>query len=62
MTEEHKNQLLFFVGYEIKSSLWCKFISWEYAQKIAAKYFVWKTKRKYFRYLKYTTNELDKTK
>lgn len=39
-----------FVEYEIRSSWWCKDISNKILQNLAAKYFVWKTKRKYSRY------------
>lgn len=44
-----KNQAL---NYETRSSWISQFIWWEWLQKIVAKYYVWKTLRKYKRYQK----------
>lgn len=43
--------ITFFLDYEIKSSWWASWISWNWAQELSAMYFAWKTKRKYSRYL-----------
>ena len=32
--------------YEVHSSLWASWISWEWAQELAAKYYAWKVNRK----------------
>ena len=39
-----------FVDYEIRSSWWASWIGWNWGQELAAKYFAWKTSRKYARY------------
>jgi hypothetical protein len=39
-----------FLDYEIRSSFWACWISWGWAQKLAGKYFAWKTRIKYKRY------------
>lgn len=39
-----------FLDYEIRSSWWAPWIGWNWGQEIAAKYFAWKTSRKYARY------------
>ena len=36
--------------YEINSSWWVGYVSWNWAQDLTAKYFSWKVKRKYRRY------------
>ncbi len=40
-----------FLDYEVRSSWWAGLIWWEWGQNLAASYFVWKTKRKFNRYL-----------
>lgn len=40
--------------YEVRSSWWTKFVWWDWGQTLASKYFVWKTKRKWNRYLYWT--------
>lgn len=42
--------LLVFLDYEIRSSWWASWIGWDWGQKLAGKYFAWKTNRKYARY------------
>lgn len=44
------NPLIFFLDYEVRSSWWASRIGWGWAQKLSAKYFSWKVKRKYTRY------------
>jgi hypothetical protein len=39
-----------FCEYEIAASLWAKHLSLPWAQRLAGKYFAWKTRRKYARY------------
>lgn len=46
----NKKELLL---YEIASSWWACYISWNWVQELAAKYFVWKVERKYNRWLKH---------
>jgi hypothetical protein len=41
-----------FLDYEIRSSWWASWIGFDYGQELAGKYFAWKAKRKYNRYLK----------
>jgi hypothetical protein len=43
--------ITFFLDYEIKSSWWAGWIGWNWGQELSVKYFIWKTKRKYSRYL-----------
>ena len=38
------------LDYEIRSSWWAGYIGWSWGQSLAAKYFVWKAKRKYTRW------------
>jgi hypothetical protein len=45
-----ENLSLTLLEYEVKSSWWVRFVHWEFAQRLAAKYFAWKTERKYKRY------------
>ena len=40
-----------FLDYEIRSSWWASLVWWKWGQDFAARYFAWKTKRKYNRYL-----------
>ena len=42
-----------FLDYEIKSSWFASWVSCNYGKKLCAKYFVWKVKRKYSRYIKF---------
>ncbi len=37
--------------YEIQSSRWASYISWNWAQELSARYFAKKVKRKYRRYI-----------
>ena len=39
------------IDYEIKSSWWASLVSNPYLQDLAGRYFAWKVKRKYGRYL-----------
>ncbi len=39
-----------FVDYEIRSSWWPQWIWFNWGQELAARYFAWKTSRKYARY------------
>lgn len=39
-----------FLEYEIRSSLWARYVSWVWLQKIASSYFAWKVRYKYNRY------------
>jgi hypothetical protein len=36
--------------YEVRGSWWVRFVHWEFAQRLAAQYLAWKTRRKYERY------------
>ena len=40
-----------FLDYEIRSSWFAEYISWKWLQEISARYFAWKTSRKYERYV-----------
>lgn len=40
------------LDYEIRSSLWACYVSNDYLQKLAVKYFSWKVKKKHKRYLR----------
>lgn len=44
------SSLAVLLDYEIRSSWWASLISWDWGQKLSAKYFAWKVKRKYVRY------------
>lgn len=39
-----------FLDYEIHSSKWASFVSWNWMQELSGRYFAWKVKRKYARY------------
>jgi len=39
-----------FLDYEIRSSWWASWISWDWLQELSGRYFAWKTRRKYERY------------
>lgn len=39
-----------FLDYEIRSSWWALWISWNWGQELSARYFAWKVTRKYARY------------
>lgn len=43
--------LRFFLDYEIRSTWWASWIGWNWGQEISGRYFAWKVKRKYGRYL-----------
>jgi hypothetical protein len=45
-----------FLDYEIRSSWWADLIWFEWGQNLAVRYFVWKVKRKYKKYLISRTN------
>lgn len=38
------------LDYEVRSTTWAAYISWEWLQDIAAKYFAWKVNLKFDRY------------
>lgn len=40
-----------FIDYEVRSSRWASKVSAPWLQKLAGKYFAWKVKRKYDRYI-----------
>ena len=40
-----------FLDYEVRSSWWAHRLRWSWAYALAARYFAWKTNRKYGRYL-----------
>ena len=40
-----------FLDYEIRASWWGWMIWWGWGQNLAARYFAWKTQRKYSRYI-----------
>lgn len=44
------SSLSVFLDYEIRSSWWASWISWDFGQELSGKYFAWKTSRKYARY------------
>ena len=44
------SSLSVFLDYELRSSWWACWIGWNWGQKLAGKYFAWKTIRKYERY------------
>ncbi len=46
-----------FLGYEIRSSWWASWISWNWGQELLGSYFAWKTRRKYARYKQSKLNE-----
>jgi hypothetical protein len=46
--EERRKQ---FLDYEISASVWASLIWFDWGQALAAKWFAWKTSRKYNRYL-----------
>jgi len=39
-----------FLEYEVRSSWWVSWISWDWLQELSGRYFAWKTRRKYERY------------
>jgi len=39
-----------FLEYEIRSSRWASFVSWNWMQELAGRYFAWKASKKYVRY------------
>ena len=39
------------LNYEVRSSWWAPWISWAPLQEISGRYFAWKVRRKYRRYL-----------
>lgn len=41
------------LDYDIKSNWWASLVFWDKGQEIVAKYLVWKTSRKYNRYIKF---------
>lgn len=40
------------LAYEVRASWWAGYLSANWMQKLAARYFVWKVERKYARYKK----------
>jgi len=55
LNRDVKNQLntfQIFLAYEVKSSWWAGRIPFLWVQKLSAKYFHWKTFRKFKRYIK----------
>lgn len=50
LKEIRDNINLNLLEYEIFSSWWAALIWWDWGQDIVARYFVWKTRRKYARY------------
>lgn len=50
-TEQPKLTILDFLHYEIKSHWLAPKIKWAWLNKLFGKYFAWKTKRKFGRYL-----------
>jgi len=44
------SSLSVFLDYEIRSSWWASWISWNWGQELSGKYFAWKTSKKYARY------------
>lgn len=51
MKATQKYSMRDFLDYEIRSSWWASSISWNWAQDLAGRYFAWKVKRKYSRYV-----------
>lgn len=47
--------------YEIKGSCWASWVPWDWAQNLAARWFCWKTRRKWTRYARMTI-EMSKRK
>lgn len=45
-----KKDIKYFLDYEIRSSWFASWISWDWMQEISAKYFAWKTLKKYKKY------------
>ena len=41
----------YFLDYEIRSSWWACWVWWGWGKDLAARYFSWKTNRKYVRYI-----------
>ncbi len=58
---ENKDELpiMRFLDYEIRSSWWAKFISFNLGQDLSANYFAWKTRKKYKRYLRSWTIQME---
>jgi len=50
-THKTKQPIEVFVDYEVRASWWVQWVSWAWLQHLAARYFAWKVKRKYRRYL-----------
>ena len=49
MTAKEKEEVLYLIRYEVYSSLWAGYGSWEWLQSLTAKYYAWKTMRKWKR-------------
>lgn len=49
-TTTSESEINFLLNYEVRSSWWACYISWEWAQKLSSSYFAWKVSRKYARY------------
>lgn len=43
--------IIYFLHYEIYNSWWCQFIGWDLGSELAGRYFAWKVKRKYKKYV-----------
>lgn len=40
-----------FLEYEVRSSWWARDVFWGWGQDLTARYFAWKTRKKYARYI-----------
>lgn len=39
------------IDYEVNSSFWASLIGWKWGQELSGRYFAWKVRRKYERYV-----------
>lgn len=55
MDEIDKEAIKRLCEYEIASSWWSGYMCFDWMRNLASRYFLWKTKRKYKRYINYLT-------
>lgn len=53
MKDAQKELLAMLVEYEVAGSWWSGFVSWNWAQHLAAKWHIRKTKRKFARFMQH---------